>query len=494
MEKNYPVSLADPDKVSRIRELLDYAGYTEPRILQLLGVEELPTFRQRRQGLPLYLWRTREGTTLDTLVRLFLLRQPATLVAARRAVEPMHLEDWVEVGLLSASQAEVTAAVEICPYKELVLVADWPEEDGTGLDQVMGVAASSRTLAQMTIQHHAARTLDLGTGCGVLAFLAASHSDQVVAVDRNPRAILMTQFNAQLNGLANIVCLAGNLFEPVHNQTFDLITCNPPFVIAPRQGSLHSHSGLPADQFCQTIVRLAPTFLREGGYCQLLCNWACVADRDWQERLTTWFAGTSCDAWLLHSHTEDAAGYALKRISEIVNDPRQIAKQFEEWMAYYKQEQIEAVGFGLITLRRSSRPTHWFHYDRLQEVVGSCGKAIEQGFALRDFLEATCDDEALLSTRLRHAANLRWERHHEMLTEGWSMTESRLRMTNGLTRVVNADPSVIEFVSRCKGDLRLRDYLRELAAATGQDINQFAPGFLKVVRRMVELGCLLPEQ
>jgi hypothetical protein len=81
-----------------------------------------------------------------------------------------------------------------------------------------------------------------------------------------------------------------------------------------------------------------------------------------------------------------------------------------------------------------------------------------------------------------------------MLTEGWSMTESRLRMTNGLTRVVNADPSVIEFVSRCKGDLRLRDYLRELAAATGQDINQFAPGFLKVVRRMVELGCLLPEQ
>src|SRR5262249_28349140 len=94
-----PASLTARDKIWRVREVLDRAGYTEPRILQLLGVAELRTSGQRRQALPLYLWRTRTGTPLETLVRLFLLQQSVPLAIARRAIEPMRLEEWLEVGL-----------------------------------------------------------------------------------------------------------------------------------------------------------------------------------------------------------------------------------------------------------------------------------------------------------------------------------------------------------------------------------------------------------
>ena len=121
--------------------------------------------------------------------------------------------------------------------------------------------------------------------------------------------------------MVNIECREGDLFAPVQGQTFDLVFCNPPFVIAPEQGTLHTYSGLPADQLCQTIVQQAPTFLREGGYCQLLCNWIQVAGQDWQERLASWFEGTGCDVWVLHSHSEEVADYALKRISEAESDP-----------------------------------------------------------------------------------------------------------------------------------------------------------------------------
>ena len=42
----------------------------------------------------------------------------------------------------------------------------------------------------------AERTLDLGTGGGYLAILAAEHSRHVLAADLNPRAVVMARFNA----------------------------------------------------------------------------------------------------------------------------------------------------------------------------------------------------------------------------------------------------------------------------------------------------------
>lgn len=484
---SFPVS----DTIHRIREVLDRAGYTESNIRQLLDVAEIPSFRHRRQALSLHLWRTRGGSPLETFVRLFLLSQSVSVGDARRAVAPMSLEDYVEAGLCSVKGEEVQAAFELFPYQGFVLAADWPM-DTTEPNPVMGVAASSRTLAQMTIRHRATRTLDLGTGCGVLAFLAAPHSERVWAVDRNPRAVLMTQFNAQLNNTSNIECREGDLFVPVRGQTFDLIFCNPPFVIAPEQGTLHTYSGLPADQLCQTIIRQAPAFLSEGGYCQLLCNWVQIVGQDWQERLATWFKGTGCDVLVLHSHSEDVADYALKRISEAESDPEHVVRKFDQWMAYYTQEQIEAIGFGLITMRRSSRQPNWFRYERLPEVQGACGNAIAQKFVLTDFLEAHRDDRALLDARLHCAPNVRWEQRSVKKAEKWSLTESRLRLTEGLSYTAEVDPLVSEFVVRCKGNRKVREYLQELATATKQDKNRITPGFLKVVRRLIELGFLLP--
>src|SRR5947209_20125344 len=95
-----PLTATAPETALRVREVLDRAGYGESRILQLLGLTSWPPFRQRVEALPLYLWRTRGGTALDVLVRLFLLQQPVAIDAAHRALEPMRPDEWAAVDLL----------------------------------------------------------------------------------------------------------------------------------------------------------------------------------------------------------------------------------------------------------------------------------------------------------------------------------------------------------------------------------------------------------
>ncbi len=73
------------------------------------------------------------------------------------------------------------------------------------------------------------RVLDMGTGCGVNAILAASRSDRVVGVDLNPHAVAAAVANAERNGVAGRTefCLS-DVFDQIDGR-FDLIIFDPPF-------------------------------------------------------------------------------------------------------------------------------------------------------------------------------------------------------------------------------------------------------------------------
>ncbi|AEH23904.1 HemK2/MTQ2 family protein methyltransferase [Pyrococcus yayanosii] len=71
--------------------------------------------------------------------------------------------------------------------------------------------------------------LDMGTGAGIIALLAARRARFVVGVDINPMAIELAWKNARLNGIKNAIFIRSDLFENVRG-TFDLITFNPPYL------------------------------------------------------------------------------------------------------------------------------------------------------------------------------------------------------------------------------------------------------------------------
>lgn len=86
-----------------------------------------------------------------------------------------------------------------------------------------------------------ATVLDMGTGSGVGAVLAAQWAAQgtaaqgsagrVVAVDVNPAAVRCARINALLNGVDDRVEVrAGDLFAPVAGAQFDVVLFNPPYI------------------------------------------------------------------------------------------------------------------------------------------------------------------------------------------------------------------------------------------------------------------------
>ena len=74
--------------------------------------------------------------------------------------------------------------------------------------------------------------LDMGTGSGVCAVIAARHARRVVAVDINPEAVRCAGINALMNHLEHRIDVRhGDLFGPVPAERFDIILFNPPFLL-----------------------------------------------------------------------------------------------------------------------------------------------------------------------------------------------------------------------------------------------------------------------
>jgi release factor glutamine methyltransferase len=76
-----------------------------------------------------------------------------------------------------------------------------------------------------------AEVLDMGTGSGVCAVMAAKYAARVVAVDINAAAVRCAGINASLNHLEHKIDVRhGDLFGPVAGERFDLVLFNPPFI------------------------------------------------------------------------------------------------------------------------------------------------------------------------------------------------------------------------------------------------------------------------
>lgn len=92
----------------------------------------------------------------------------------------------------------------------------------TGMSHLLGEAVLAET-------READRVLDMGTGSGVNAILAAGKAREVLAVDVNPVAVAAARANAERNGVADrIEARESDVFSAVEGE-FDLIVFDPPY-------------------------------------------------------------------------------------------------------------------------------------------------------------------------------------------------------------------------------------------------------------------------
>ena len=169
----------------------------------------------------------------------------------------------------------VEPLARIAPVGPILLASDRLSTDPTSdpPDYVSTYSPTARLCDLLTPRPWVARALDVGTGNGVQALLAAGHSEHVVATDVNPRALAFTELNAALSGIDNVETRRGSLFEPVAGERFDLIVCNPPFVVSPERRWTYRDGWLEGDELSAQVVRETAEHLADGGFATILASW-----------------------------------------------------------------------------------------------------------------------------------------------------------------------------------------------------------------------------
>ncbi len=476
------------DRAARLRSYFEEAGYTEAGLASRVSLTQFATADTRT--LPRELARTSEPTPGNTLTRLFWLGLEQSREVITKVLPEDVLAILLESGVAEAVGPAIVPQVAFWPVAKFLIASD---DYNTAFkkgrrDLVLWPNPTTNTLWRYAIRDRFGAVLDLGTGNGVIGLLAAINSSTVVATDLNPRAIEFARFNATLNGVTNIETLLGDCYEPVSGRAFDQILANPPFFITPRNDFLFCQNPLELDGLCRRLVKEAPAHLNEGGYFEMLCEWAEIEGQPWEERIAEWVEGTGCDVWVLHAGRQVPDIYAENYILQTVPDKSQDAERFSEYMQYYRQCKLAAIHSGFIIMRRRSGGGRL----RIEEMPAAdtldVGEAILDGFTAHDLLEACAEDEKLLAMRLRPSADARLSRNYLPAKDGWHMDSIRLWRDGAMPSQVDLEPLVAEFFRQLDGKRTAGEAIQAMAGKSDAPFEKVRSESLGVLRRFIECG------
>jgi SAM-dependent methyltransferase len=473
----------------KLRDFLVASGYTEDNLRGTMGMKDLPSSRLRNYSR--LLDKTSEPSCINTLVRWFWIGVPQDASQAEKSLPEWFVPLTLECGLLYRQGRDLCPEAMLFPANDFLFAADHTTKiDSADPELVLWPNPTSRLLSRFTVRRHSTATLDLGTGTGIQALLAAAHSDHVVATDLSPRAVGFAAFNACLNGIDNVEVVCGDGFQPVQGRRFDLIVSNPPFFISPSSQYLFCDNPLDLDQLCRRLVQEAPAHLNEGGYFEIMCEWAQIRGQSWQERLAEWFEGTGCDVWGLRGYAEDPGEYALERIRSISLSTDKDGELYRSYMEYYRQRQVEVIHGGLIAMRRRSG-NNWIFLEEVRQTPKEpFGDLVLQTFAMRDFLQAHGSDNDLLVLKPKLAADVRLEQVFQQTEGGWKRESLSLRQKKGLDPFIELQPIVAEFLSGCDGARTLDEVIKGFTAKVDAPPEQVHKECLEAVRKLIERGFL----
>lgn len=314
----FVIDHADVAGVRGVLSKLAGVGYSETPVRERLGLEDIADLQWR--SLPIY--RSERLASRDPLalaIDLFLLQGALTAKELDQLLDPPERAGLLRAGLLAIDEAGVARArASLFPVDNRLIFSDhaWPQLPHPGYsaiprDHVMAVGLDSHLLARCTTRRAFRAALDLCTGSGIQALLAATHTEHVLAVDLNPRAARCARFNAQASGTTNLQVVVGDLFEAVGSQRFDLITANPPFVPSPLNCLQFRDGGRSGEDVLQGIVAGLPHYLARGGTAQIVTELGERHQEPLVDRLREWLNGAPMDIHILRLGEHSAMKYAI---------------------------------------------------------------------------------------------------------------------------------------------------------------------------------------
>jgi methylase of polypeptide subunit release factors len=459
-------------------------GYAEESVETLLGEdgvsagpEDIAVFSRR---LP--------GTPLATALRLLLLQLPIEEAEGSIALGRDAVEALLSLGLVVADDGKLVPRSRIMPVEGLLISFDGFSTRDDPHGYVSTFSPTTAWLTALTPRRRIGSAVDIGTGNGAHALLAARHSDRVVATDLNPRALAYTEINAALNGLDNIETRLGSLFEPVAGERFDLVTCNAPFVVSPESRWQYRDSGMPADLMSELLTRQAALALADDGFASLLVSWVAETADEPDERVLSWLDGSGCDAWVLGMTSADPLDHAFSWNNHLADDQVALGAALDDWSAYFRSIGVGWITEGAVLLHRRPGGDHSVRVDPIEEDdLEDAGAQIERAFNSHAFLATIRGDEALLDGQFAFVEDVRIERSFD--TGGGEAATVVLH--EGTMPEVEVNPETADVLTMLDGTLSLGRAIErtskrlELTRRSASELRREA---VDAMRELLELG------
>ena len=437
------------------------------------------------------------------------------------------------------------AAVDARPRDDVLIASDWGELVGAipGPDHVMPVGGATRTLAALAAYGADERVLDVGTGCGYHAILAALCGARVTATDVSARALGYARFNAALAG-AEIDFRRGSLLEPVRGprsdpadaldsldslsaarERYDVVVSNPPFVITPEAARAdgvrtYRDGGREGDSLLAELVGELRGVLAPGGRAWMLGNWEIKAsyaapDRpfdavpDWARGPAAWISD-GLDAWVIQREDLAPLDYAEMWLRDGGQMPRDrgYEEAYAAWLEDFERRGVVGVGMGYISVRApegesgdwdagdwdasgsdaedSAKRRPWRRFEELSGPAPiDLHGYVEGVWAHRDLLRA--GDSALLAARLV-CRGVEHRLHAPGQPEPFML---KLAQVAGFAAEVQVTSAVAGVVGACDGELTLGALCDAVAQLLGEPVENVRTEVLPAVRELVGLGILV---
>ena len=174
-------------------------------------------------------------------------------------------------------------------------------------------------------------------------------------------------------------------------------------------------------------------------------------------------------------------------------NPELYGEKIDRWMDYFEQIGVEEISWGALILRRREGANWFLPYTSTTERITGASEQILRLMAAQDYLAATGDEEMLdavysLSDEHRVEQTFR-------IKDGLQLVDRNvLRLEAGLRFEVALGQSTERMLSLLDGEQPLAAVLAQAADGTGLTTEEFVGRALPVVRRLIELGFLLPPE
>jgi len=378
--------------IPALRTFLVYVtglGYSENTVRKRLGLKDITELQIR--AIPIYRKECLAlRTPLDIAIDLFLLQGTIQAEELIRLIDKENLDVLIQCRVLSIDGfGAAFANVSLYPVGDRLIFSDhaWPQLflndylSHVPYDQVMYVGTDSRWLARATVRQPVKAALDLCTGSGIHALLAATHAKRTLAVDINLKAVQCTQFNAQVLGMNTVEAVVGDLYENVKDEKFDLITANPPFVPSPENTISYRDGGRSGEDVQRRIVEGLAEHLAPDGMAQIVTE---LGERDGEpivDRIRQWLCGAPMDIHVLRLRDNSVSSYSIGHAQG--DTPRSFLESVDAWASNLKTHGYNSVISLLLTFQWSD-PKYGLPWNRVDMALPpsrNSGKEIEAVFA-----------------------------------------------------------------------------------------------------------------